>query len=140
MPSSQDPPHLRIERDSTFESLEEIVEAAQDFAARVFEDEETGHRFVLAVSEAVTNAIEHGNASNPEKQVVAEFRVQGEQTEAVVTDQGRGFDPSAVKNPLHEQNLLRTHGRGLYIIENVADEVQYEEEGRRIRMSFRRTG
>lgn len=139
MPSSQDdPPDMRFERSSSFDSLEEIVEGAQRFSELVFEDEEVAHRFVLAVSEAVANAIEHGNAADPEKKIVVEFRVREERVEAAVADQGRGFDPSAIENPLEERNLLRTHGRGLHIIRQVVDELTYESEGRCVRMSFRR--
>lgn len=137
-PSENAPSHLRFERASTFESLEEIVETAQPFAARVFEDEDAAHRFVLALSEAISNAIEHGNASDPRKQFVAEVRATECQVEATVTDEGGGFDPSAVENPLDTPNLTRTRGRGLHIIQQVAEEVHYEENGRRVRMTFRR--
>jgi serine/threonine-protein kinase RsbW len=139
MPSSHDvPTEWRFERSSTFESLEEIVEAAQQFAARVFGDAEAAHRFVLAVSEAVSNAIEHGNAADPDKQVTAAFhaRTEAALVEATVTDEGRGFDPAAVDDPLDEEHLTRTHGRGLHIIQQAADEVSYEADGCRVRMRF----
>lgn len=138
MPISSEPDQ-RFERASTFASLEEIVEAAQRYAARVFADEDTGHQFVLAVSEAVTNAIEHGNASDPEKQIVAEFRARSGRVEALVTDQGSGFDPTAVDDPLEDSHLRRTHGRGLHIIHQMADAVHYEADGRRVRMVFHRS-
>ena len=130
------PPDVRLKRKSTFESLEEIVDAAQEFAAKVFADEDAAYRFVLALSEAVANAIEHGNALDPQKYIIAEFRVLETRVEAVVTDEGGGFDPSAVEDPFDEANLERTHGRGLHIINQVANEVCYEAEGRRVRMSF----
>jgi serine/threonine-protein kinase RsbW len=131
------PADVRLERDSTFESLEEIVEAGQDYAAQAFEDEEDAHRFVLAVSEAVVNAIEHGNAADPEKQVVVEFSAREDRVEASVTDEGEGFDPSGVEDPLDEVHLTRTHGRGLLIIKEVADEVRFGAEGRRMCIVFR---
>ena len=138
LPLSDPPPDVRFERASTFESLEEIVEGVQDYAARVFGDEQAAHCFVLALSEAVTNAIKHGNASDPQKQVAVDIRAKEDCVEAVVTDQGGGFDPSAVENPLEGTNLERSHGRGLHIIEEVADEVHYEAGGRRVRLVFGR--
>jgi serine/threonine-protein kinase RsbW len=135
MPTS---PDQRFERASTFASLEEIVEGAQRYAARVFADEDVAYAFVLAVSEAVTNAIEHGNAADPEKHVVAEFRAGEERVEARVTDQGDGFDPTVVEDPLEDAHLTRTHGRGLHIIHRAADAVHYEADGRCVRMVFSR--
>jgi serine/threonine-protein kinase RsbW len=139
MPSFSDiPPDRRLERDSTFESLEEIVDVAQHYAADVFADEDVAHRFVLAVSEAVANAIEHGNASDPEKRVVAEFRAAEARVEAQVTDEGGGFDPADVDSPLDKPNLARANGRGLYIIHQVADAVRYTNGGRQVHMVFRK--
>ncbi|PSQ98824.1 MAG: ATP-binding protein [Bacteroidetes bacterium QS_9_68_14] len=129
-------PDQRLKRPSTFASLEEIVEATERYAARVFEDEETAHRFTLAVSEAVTNAIEHGNARDASKQVVAELGASAGRVEARVTDQGEGFDPSLVRNALDDAPLLRTHGRGLHIIHEAADAVHYGAGGQRVRMVF----
>jgi serine/threonine-protein kinase RsbW len=134
------PTEWRFERSSTFESLKEIVEAAQQFALRVFTDEDAAHRFVLATSEAVTNAIEHGNASNPDKQVTTAFYVRSDRVEATVTDEGEGFDPADVDDPLKESHLTRTHGRGVHIMHQAADQVTYEAEGCRVRMTFFRDG
>lgn len=134
------PRRRRVRKTSTFESLEEIVEAADAFARRFLDSDEVVHRLVLATSEAVTNAIVHGNASDPAKHVTVDFLARdgdGGGLEVVVTDEGGGFDPSAVESPIEEENLTRAHGRGLYIISTVADTVAFEEGGRRVRMAFR---
>lgn len=127
-----------VEKASTFESIEALVDEAEAFAQRHGCDEEITHRLVLATSEAVTNAIEHGNESDPGKRVAVDFLALDDgNLEVAVTDEGAGFDPAAVENPLDQKNMMRAHGRGLYIITTVADAVTFEEEGRCVRMAFR---
>ena len=79
----------------------------------------------LALHEALANAIVHGNRNNPEKAVRVCVAVQeGCGMLIVVKDAGSGFDPSRVPSPLVGQNLLAGHGRGIFLISQLMDEVQ----------------
>src|SRR4029434_5392061 len=79
-----------------------------------------------AVREAVANAIKHGNKLDVKKKVSATFELQGNELEIRISDEGQGFDPSAVSDPLNPQNLLKPSGRGIFYMRTFMDRVQYE--------------
>jgi len=89
----------------------------------------------MAVREALANAILHGAKNDPSKQVqcvVACDDVRG--MLVVVRDPGEGFDPSKLPSPIQGQQLLSEHGRGLYLINQLMDDVRYERGGTEIHM------
>jgi serine/threonine-protein kinase RsbW len=83
----------------------------------------------LAVDEALTNAIVHGNASNPNKTVEIEAMIDAQMLRLKITDQGRGFRSENRRDPLDPNNLMTPSGRGVYLIEKVMDEVQWTRDG-----------
>ena len=132
------PEQLRLVLPSDYESLDRLVEESDAFMAAHSADEDFNHRVVLLTSEAATNAIEHGNRMDPGKTIEVELQVFPERVDVSVLDQGSGFDQSTVADPLDEANLLNEGGRGLFLIESLADEVHFELDGRRIRITLRR--
>jgi serine/threonine-protein kinase RsbW len=84
----------------------------------------------MALHEALANAVIHGNGENSGKRVYVDCRcyMDGEVSIAV-RDEGRGFDSSAVPDPTFLENLLFTHGRGIYLMKTLMDEVSFEEGG-----------
>jgi len=115
------------------------VDEAQSFFSKYTEDEDLVHKIMLLTSEAVTNAIEHGNAFDESKSVVLEFKCGISLLEVWVEDEGEGYHRSEVANPLTDDHLLSEGGRGIFLIEELADEVRYGKRGRRIGMMFDRT-
>jgi anti-sigma regulatory factor (Ser/Thr protein kinase) len=85
----------------------------------------------IALHEALANAVIHGNGENSCKRIYVECRcyMDGE-VSITVRDEGRGFDSSAVLDPTFLENLLFTHGRGIYLMKMLMDEVSFEEGGR----------
>jgi serine/threonine-protein kinase RsbW len=80
----------------------------------------------MALREALANAIKHGNKLNPEKRVFVRIEVNGSDTlKIAVEDQGDGFDPHQVADPLDPKNLLRESGRGVFYMRNFMDEVSF---------------
>jgi serine/threonine-protein kinase RsbW len=110
---------------SRFENIELIQAVVDDLLQRLGVEEEGRHWFGLAVREAVANAIKHGNAADPSKQVEVEVGLQGEDVVLTVRDEGSGFDPSTVANPLAPENLLRPGGRGIFYMRSLMDSVDY---------------
>lgn len=89
----------------------------------------------LALREALANAIKHGGKNDPSKQIeccVACDREQG--MLIIVRDPGRGFDPKELPSPLRGENLFSTHGRGIFLINQLMDEVRFEKGGTEIHM------
>jgi serine/threonine-protein kinase RsbW len=110
---------------SRFENIELVQAVVEDLLRRLELGEDERHWIGLAVREAVANAIKHGNASDPRKQVEVEVRVDGSDVEVAVRDEGHGFDPGAVANPLAPENLLRPGGRGIFYMRSLMDKVEY---------------
>jgi serine/threonine-protein kinase RsbW len=95
----------------------------------------------LALEEALTNAIVHGCRRDPTKQI--ECRVLCDREHGmliVVRDPGPGFDPAAVPSPLVGENLFATHGRGIFLINQMVDQVDFARGGTEIRMRVKRSG
>ncbi len=88
-------------------------------------DDGTMYRLLVATTEAVNNAIIHGNKSNPKKRVRVSCQLIGQMLTMSVRDSGRGFDPNSLANPLEEENLLKESGRGIFLIRSLIDEVSF---------------
>lgn len=81
------------------------------------------------LSEAVTNAMIHGNKSNPDKKVFAEVWVTPQKLIFKVADEGKGFDYHNLPDPTKPENLNRTDGRGLYLVRHFMDNVFFRQSG-----------
>lgn len=110
-------------------SRREWIDPMQALAEQVFDrlgfDSEAGYWPILAVREAVMNAVLHGNKEATDKQVTVSYRVVDDRLEVHVCDQGSGFDPDALKNPVSSENLLEQGGRGVYLMRQFMDEVVF---------------
>jgi serine/threonine-protein kinase RsbW len=89
----------------------------------------------LALAEALNNAVVHGNRMDRQKLVQILCRCElGKGVSVVVTDQGRGFDPNAVPDPTVAKNIENDHGRGIWLMKCVMDEISFERGGTEVRM------
>lgn len=97
-------------------------------------------RFNLCVvlSECLANAIICGNGEDPAKQVDVRLELWSDRVTVLVTDEGDGFDPAAVKDPTHPGELDEPCGRGLFLIRSLADEVRFNPKGNAICLTLRR--
>lgn len=94
--------------------------------------------FMLLLSEAVSNAIDHGNKNDPEKEVHILIDISDSEIEASVKDEGEGFNPQVNKDPLEEENLLDARGRGLFLLNEMADSVTFSENGTKLSFKLHR--
>jgi serine/threonine-protein kinase RsbW len=131
---------IRLEFTSAFEMLDFVQVVSDHLSRRVGLDEDAMHWVGVAIRESVINAIKHGNRNDATKRVFVEFGTStGDVPELSirVRDQGEGFDPELVANPLDPENLLKSSGRGIFLIRNFMDDVQLRrapEGGMEIRM------
>jgi serine/threonine-protein kinase RsbW len=89
----------------------------------------------LALTEALANAVVHGAKSDPSKVIECDVACDPKHgILIVVRDPGPGFDPNQIPNPLHGENLYSNHGRGIYLINQLMDEVQFHKNGTEIHM------
>ena len=93
-------------------------------------------KLLLAVVEGVNNAIVHGNKLESEKDVTVEYEVGDTAIEFLITDSGPGFDYKNLPDPTQPENLEKTHGRGIFLMNHLADEIEFTEPGNKVKMVF----
>jgi serine/threonine-protein kinase RsbW len=106
------------------------VEVAEEITRRVSStagfDEDDQHKIDMAVHESVINAIWHGNKNDPSKHVWLRFKIFSDRLEIRVRDQGNGYDPRGLPDPLSQENLLNVSGRGIFLIRTFMDDFRVE--------------
>jgi serine/threonine-protein kinase RsbW len=110
---------------SHIEAVADAAAAAADFARSCGLAEDAAFGIDMAVREAITNAIVHGNKEDESKKVELTFNCSQNAVEIQVRDQGEGFDPGSVPDPTAPENILKTSGRGNFLIRNLMDEVDW---------------
>jgi serine/threonine-protein kinase RsbW len=88
----------------------------------------------IALREALANAIIHGNQENSRKHVHVTCRCKPEEVSIAVKDEGRGFDIQKLADPTDPQNIRSVHGRGIYLMKALMDDIRFEEDGAVVRM------
>jgi serine/threonine-protein kinase RsbW len=132
---------VRVDFHSSLEMLDFIQMVSDHIGRKAGLDEEALHWVGVAVRESVINAIKHGNCSDVRKRVHVEFTtLQGEAVPGIairVRDEGCGFDPSTLADPLAQENLLKSTGRGILLMRSFMDEMTFQraaEGGMEVRM------
>ena len=110
---------------SRIEAVNEAAAAVAEFMNRLGISEEIAFGVDMAVREAVTNAVIHGNKLDDAKEVELRLRNTAEVFEISVHDQGSGFNPNEIPDPTTEENILKTSGRGIFFMRNFMDEVNW---------------
>jgi serine/threonine-protein kinase RsbW len=120
-------PQYYLEIESTPNNLITVEEFVNYFAVELGLDQEKINGLLLAVTEATTNAIIHGNKNNKLKLVRIFVYVDGGTVTIKIKDEGKGFDPSIVPDPTDPENLLKDSGRGLYLMRVYMDGLTYNQ-------------
>ncbi len=117
---------IRMSLSSRFEN----IEMAQHLCSQLLEGrevpEETRHWILMALREALANAIKHGNRQDTSKHVHLEMDIVADTLAISIRDEGSGFDPEAVGDPLSPENRLKTSGRGIFYMRTFMDDVRFE--------------
>ena len=132
---------VRLEFTSAFEMLDFVQVVSDHVGQTLGLDDDTQHYVGVAIRECVINAIKHGNRGDAAKHVFVEFETATKanvpELAIRVRDQGEGFDPEQVANPLDPENLLKSSGRGIFLIRSFMDDVELRsapEGGMEVRM------
>ena len=113
--------------DSVLASVETIEQTAERFAQQAGFDEDTASQIAMVCREAAVNAVVHGNKYDPAKHVDASFELTDTALTIQIADQGPGLDPDSCPDPLAPENLLRTSGRGIFLMRALMDEVHFRQ-------------
>ena len=92
---------------------------------------------LVSITEAVNNAIQHGNKYNPDKRVQITFETGINMLYFSIEDEGDGFDYTSISDPTDPKNLEKLNGRGIFLMKNLADNVEFSENGKKVELDFK---
>lgn len=121
------------------ENLVQVERLIDDVCKEFSVTEECYGNILVALTEAVNNAIHHGNKAQPEKLVVVELETSEQALAFMVEDQGPGFDFNDLPDPTDPSNIEKENGRGIFLMRNLADEVEFRDNGKRVVLKFKRS-
>lgn len=99
-------------------------------------DDDIYGNIMIAVTESVNNAIQHGNKNNSSKNVTLRLEFEESTIRFVICDEGPGFDFNNLPDPTSPENLDKPGGRGIFLMKNLCDEVSFRDEGREVELCF----
>lgn len=114
-----------------------IIESFIDNAKEKYElNDDIYGNIMIAVTEAVNNAIRHGNRDNSSKNVTLSLSLENGLIKFKIEDQGDGFDFHKLPDPTAPENISKPGGRGIFLMKHLSDEVEFKEMGKVVELSF----
>ncbi len=129
-----------VELHSNPESISVVERMIEEVRDKYKVSEDMYGNMLVAITEAVTNAIYHGNKSDPSKKVNVSILHNPHSITFTVTDQGPGFDFYNLPDPTAPENLEKECGRGIFLMKHLTDQLIFSENGRVVEMNFRISG
>jgi serine/threonine-protein kinase RsbW len=126
--------NLRISSDTQNITLVERV--IDDVCEAYKVNEDRYGNILIAVTEAVNNAIQHGNNNDPAKSVTITYSVDPNAITFFVSDEGKGFDHKNLPDPTAPENLDKINGRGIFLMKNLSDNIQFDQNGKQVQLKF----
>lgn len=115
-----------------------LVEKLVDDVCDLFDiNEEIYGHILVALTEAVNNALQHANKANPNKNIEITFKVKNEILYFTVKDEGPGFDFNNLDDPTDPKNIEKPTGRGVFLMKHLSDKVTFEDKGTKVILEFK---
>lgn len=134
------PLEMEQEQKLTFTSTSENISLVEKLINRICSDHHVSEdhygNILVALTEAVNNAILHGNKSNPSKNIDVVFRSGEKKLTFTVKDQGDGFDFDSLPDPTNPENIEKPNGRGVFLMRHLADKVEFSDNGSTVSLDF----
>lgn len=129
-------PGKKIKIESTAENLRLVERLVEDVCEIYNVNEDNYGNILIAVTEAVNNAIYHGNKGNPKKSVQIGFENGNKKLTFMVSDEGAGFDYESLPDPTDPNNIDKINGRGVFLMKHLADKVEFNNNGKEVQLTF----
>lgn len=128
--------NIRIEIPSLSENIR-MIESFIDNCKEKFQlSEDIYGNIMIAVTEAVNNAIRHGNKNDSTKNVSLALTLEENLIKFKIEDEGKGFDYNSLPDPTAPENIEKPGGRGIFLMKHLSDEVEFKEGGRVVELCF----
>jgi len=121
---------------SDFKEMQRVEALVDKVCSSIGVNEDFYGNVLIAVTEAVNNAIEHGNQKNDDLSVSVAVGDGSDEFCFSVVDQGKGFDFENLPDPTAPENILKENGRGIFLMRNLADDLVFEDNGRKVNIYF----
>ena len=122
---------------SNLRSINVLDSFVQDVVHQYKISQEVHGNMLISLTEAVTNAITHGNHYDENKVVQINLQKKSDTIAIRVSDQGCGFDPASVPDPTGDENICKWGGRGVFLMQRLCDQIHYKDNGRTVEMHFK---
>jgi serine/threonine-protein kinase RsbW len=122
---------------SDVENLKIIETVVDTLSKKLGIPDEVYGKILISTVEAVNNAILHGNKGDSRKVVKVDFTADGNFFNVTVTDEGEGFEYGNLPDPTDPKNIENLHGRGVFLMRNLSDEIEFNDSGNEVKMQFR---
>jgi serine/threonine-protein kinase RsbW len=123
--------------ESDIANLTKVENAIDSLTNEIGISKDSYGKIMVAVMEAVNNAIVHGNKADLKKRVEIEFRSERRNLNVSVTDEGKGFKPGEVPDPTRPENIEEISGRGIFLMSKLADEIEFNRKGNNVILKFK---
>ncbi len=130
------PTTQKIDFPSRTENLTLIEKMVDEVCEEHKINEDYYGNILIALTEAVNNAIQHGNKKDSNKMISVAYQSNAKKLVFTVKDEGEGFDYDNLPDPTEPANLEKTNGRGVFLMRNLADEVSFYDEGSKVELNF----
>ena len=126
-----------MELNSQPETLSAVEKLVEDVKNKYSVNEDCYGNMLVALTEAVSNAIYHGNRQDPKKKISLSYQFNDGNLSFTITDQGKGFDFYNLPDPTAPENLEKECGRGIFLMKHLSDQVIFSENGRVVELFFK---
>jgi serine/threonine-protein kinase RsbW len=127
---------ISIQVPSLSENIRMIESFIDNAKERFHLDDDIYGNIMIAVTEAVNNAIKHGNSNDRSKNVLLSLNLEDSLIKFIVKDEGIGFDYNNLPDPTAPENIEKPGGRGIFLMKHLSDEVKFKDKGRVVELSF----
>ena len=128
--------HTELQLQSSPECILEVEQCLRQLFKDLSLDPVVYSNILISLTEAVNNAVEHGNCNDRSKTVCVKLNKQQEVLRCEISDEGCGFDPSNLPDPTIDENVEKPGGRGVFLMRELSDQIEFRDNGSTVELIF----
>ncbi len=128
--------HNELKISSSFENMDKVERLVEEVCEDLSVNSDFFGNILIAVTEAVNNAIEHGNQRDKSKSILIRYEASEDKLRFFIQDEGIGFDYATLPDPTLPENIEKASGRGIFLMRHLTDEIAFHEKGKIVELIF----